>query len=63
MKNRITYQESRYLKHIAKENNDIKVSIEIRDGFPYVNIRDFQFVNFNQAIQYLQHDSNNLVRS
>ena len=58
----ITMPEAMYLKHVG-ETNDTKVSISIRDGFPFIRIRDWEFSTFNNALRCIQHIVENEIVS
>ena len=61
-KNRMPYQQVKYLKHVGKLI-DNKVTICIRDGIVCLHIADFEFVAFEPALRFLQEQSRNIVHA
>jgi len=55
----ITSQEAIYLKSAAKHQN-VKVTVRIKDGFPFIYIRDTEFKNFRDAMAYLRRDAESI---
>lgn len=54
MKN-LKYVEAMYLKSAGK-NVDVKVTLRpTEDGFVNIYMRDFEFNNFQAALQFLRH--------
>lgn len=51
-KKAITSIELRYLKAVAKDL-DVKITVIVRERFPYVYMHDYEFKSFEHARWYL----------